>query len=371
MPAAVHQFVPSFARGDAIGDHTLALQALLRAAGCDSEIFAEEWHPNARGLAHDYRDADEVLARDDVVVLYHASTASAMAAHLVRRVPDLVVDYHNITEARFFERWEPVAAARAREARDQLATLAPVTHHAVAHSKYSERELHALGFESTSVIPLLLDFAALGREPDAATVARLAETRATEGTRWIFIGRVAPNKCIQDVIAAFAVYRHAVDTRARLTFVGGMMSMRYRRALDDFAVELGVDDAVVFTDSVALPVLLAHLRAADVFVSLSEHEGFFVPAVEAMHTGVPVIAFASTAVPETVAGGGVLLGDKDPLVVAAAVDRVMRDDAVRDALIAAGRSRARAFGPDAVAPRWRDLLISSSSPVSGAGAGAN
>jgi glycosyltransferase involved in cell wall biosynthesis len=76
--------------------------------------------------------------------------------------------------------------------------------------------------------------------------------------------------------------------------------------------------------------LLAHWAVTDVFVCLSEHEGFCVPVLEAMELGVPVVAYAAAAVPETLGGAGVLLDDKGPLVVAEAVDKAVRPGPARD-----------------------------------------
>jgi glycosyltransferase involved in cell wall biosynthesis len=144
-------------------------------------------------------------------------------------------------------------------------------------------------------------------------------------------------------VAAFAAYRRLFDPAARLSIVGGRTLLLYARALERLAAELEVADAVDFTDNLTFPQLVAHYRAADVFVSLSEHEGFCVPLVEAMHFGVPTVAHACCAVPETVGDATVLLDDKDPLTVAVAVQRVLSDDAVRKAMIEAGHGRVEHF----------------------------
>ena len=167
--------------------------------------------------------------------------------------------------------------------------------------------------------------------------------RKPAGPHWLFVGRVAANKCQHDIIAAFAAYRQLFDPKARLSIVGGRTLLLYARALERMAVELGVADAVDFTDNLKFSQLLAHYRAADLFVSLSEHEGFCVPLVEAMHFGVPTVAFASTAVPETVGDATLLLSDKDPVSVAVAAQRVLSDDVVRKALIEAGHRRVEHF----------------------------
>src|SRR6185503_20543550 len=79
------------------------------------------------------------------------------------------------------------------------------------------------------------------------------------------------------------------------------------------------------------------------FVCLSEHEGFNVPVLEAMHHDVPVVALAAAAVPETVGGAGLLLDQKRPVVVATAVHRVRTDRALHDRMTAAGRKRVEHF----------------------------
>ncbi|HVM39234.1 MAG TPA: glycosyltransferase, partial [Acidimicrobiia bacterium] len=153
-------------------------------------------------------------------------------------------------------------------------------------------------------------------------------------------------KAQHDVMLAFAAYRRLYDPSARLHFVGGGAVPRYLRALHELATRLGLGDAVQFAGSVSHAALAAHYAAADVFVCLSEHEGFCIPLLEAMHHDLPVVAFAAAAVPGTMGDGGLVLGDKTPPVVAAAVDRVMRDDALRDRLTTAGRARLAAFSLD-------------------------
>ncbi len=154
---------------------------------------------------------------------------------------------------------------------------------------------------------------------------------------------MAPNKCQHDVVGAFAVYRRVFDPSARLTLVGGGTSVQYLRALERLVDELELGESVEILNGVRDVELLAYWAVADVFVCLSEHEGFCVPMLEAMELGVPVVAYAAAAVPETLGGTGVLVEDKDPLTVAMAVDEVCRPGAWRDALVSGGKERAATF----------------------------
>ena len=343
---AVHQFLPVFAAGDAIGNHVVRIRDTLRAAGYDSEIFADDIHPPMRRHARhfeEFRPPAGGGARGGVQLLYHLSTGSRMAAWLAEQPVPLGVDYHNITPAEYFDRWQPEAAGVARAARAEMRRLASSTAWGLADSSYNAAELVDEGYPDTAVVPILVDYADYDGDPDTATLTRLRRRAEGGGAHWLFVGRVAANKCQHDIVAAFAAYRKLFDPGARLSIVGGRTLLLYARALERLAVDLEVADAVDFADNVKFAQLLAYYRSADVFVSLSEHEGFCVPLVEAMHFGVPTVAFASTAVPETAGDATVLLPDKDPLTVAVAVQRVLTDDGVRKGLIEAGHRRVEHF----------------------------
>jgi glycosyltransferase involved in cell wall biosynthesis len=340
---ALHQFLPVFAAGDAIGNHVLRIRDTLRAAGYDSEIYADDIHPPMRRHARHFLEFKAPPGGQGVHLLYHLSTGSRMAAWLAEQPVPLAVDYHNITPAEYFDRWQPAAAEVARTARAEMRRLASSTAYGLADSTYNALELTDEGYPDTAVVPILIDFTEYDAAPDTATLTRLRRRAEGGGAHWLFVGRVAANKCQHDIVAAFAAYRRLFDPQARLSIVGGRTLLLYSRALERLASELGIANAVDFTNDLKFSQLLAHYRAADVFVSLSEHEGFCVPLVEAMHFGVPTVAFASTAVPETVGDATLLLSDKDPLSVAVAVQRVLSDDVVRKAMIEAGHRRVEHF----------------------------
>lgn len=354
----LHQFVPNFAAGDAIGSHVRQTQATLRAAGWESEIFYDEAQASVRKLGrhfstfdrhHDGHDGDAWL-------LFQLSTGSRMTGYVMDAGLPFGVYFHNVTPPRYFERWEPGAAENLRSALADVRRLAPLARFALANSSFSEGDLRHAGYEPTAVVPVLIDGKELDRPPNERLLRRLRRETETGGRRWLFIGRTAPNKCQHDLIAAFAAYRAVYDREARLTLVGGRTSNVYYRTLELLADELEVGEAVEFTDTITQPELLACYRAADVFVCLSEHEGFKVPLVEAMHLGVPVVAYAAGAVPETVGQAGVLLDTKDPLAVATAVDRILADDGLRAELVSAGHRRAQDFSIEQTSRRLLETV---------------
>jgi glycosyltransferase involved in cell wall biosynthesis len=148
----------------------------------------------------------------------------------------------------------------------------------------------AAGYRATTVVPILLDPGEFDREVDAATLDRLRSATAAGGASWLFVGRVVPNKAQHDVVKAFAAYRRVFDPHARLRLVGGTSLPAYADAVARYVDALGLGGAVELTGPVDPGVLSAHYRAADVFVCLSDHEGFCVPILEAMHHDLPIVA---------------------------------------------------------------------------------
>ncbi|HEX4979257.1 MAG TPA: glycosyltransferase [Acidimicrobiales bacterium] len=355
----LHQFVPNFAAGDAIGAHVRHTQRVLRDAGFVSDIFYDEAQASVRKLGRPRSSFDVAGDGADgrAWVLFQLSTGSEMTRFVLDLGLPYGVYFHNITPPAYFERWEPNAAENLRRALQDMRRLAPQARFAMANSEFSRVELADAGFDPTATVPVLVDWSEYDTRPNAKVLARLQREKAVGGgARWIFVGRIAPNKCQHDVIAAFAAYRDLYDGDARLTLVGGRTANVYYRSLEVLAEELGVSEAVELTDTIPFDEILAHWRAADVYVTLSEHEGFGVPALEAMTFGVPVVAYASSAIPETVADAGVLLETKDPVVVATAVHRVLSDDSLRNELIAAGHARRSQYDLDVVAARMLETV---------------
>jgi glycosyltransferase involved in cell wall biosynthesis len=340
MPA-LHQFLPALSIRDAIGAHTMKVRDVLRAHGLESEIFAGEIHRDLRAHARSYKEWS-----GGTPMLYHAAIGCALGDWIAHRDEPLLLDYHNITPPEYFETWAPETGLLLAQGRAQLARLAPRARTGLADSRFNACELVRLGLSDATVVPVFIDPSAWG----ALDAERRDELQRTKrGTDWLFVGRLAANKAQHDLVCAFALYRRVWDRGARLWLVGGTSAGTYQLALEALIARLGLEGSVVLAGSVTPGELGAYFDAADVFVCLSEHEGFCVPVIEAMWWGVPVVAYASSAVPETVGDAAVLLEHKDPAVVAAAVDRVARDEVLQATLVERGHARVATFAPERTA----------------------
>ena len=334
-PRRVHQVLAALSYGDAIGNEAIAIQKRLRAAGFESDIFAEGVHPRMAHLARPLWEYAEVTS-PETVCLFHFSIGSA-AGRLIFHAPDrLVAIYHNITPAHFFLGFHPHLAGLCYHGRRELSAFAPRTELALGDSEYNRRELEAAGYARTAVLPIVLDLDNYSSPPSPVTRALYDDGR----TNILFVGRMIPNKRIDDLIRTFAAYQKAFNPRSRLILAGDHRGHeRYYARLTEMVRDLRVDE-VVFTGHVEHDELMACYAVSQLFLCLSEHEGFGVPLQEAMVFGLPVIAYDAGAVAETLGGGGILLGEKDPFEVAALIDRVLTDDSLRAAVL---RTQSRAL----------------------------
>lgn len=342
--AAVHQLLAALSYGDAIGNEALAIQSRLRSAGHRSDIFAEKVHPRVAHLARPLHEYAQVSS-PETTCLFHFSIGSA-ASRLIFKAPDrLVLIYHNITPAHFFMGFHRHLAGLCYHGRRELKAFAPRTALALGDSEFNRRDLVDAGFRSTDVLPIVLDWTVYDTPPSPIVRALYADARRNI----LFVGRIIPNKKIEDLIRTFAHYQRYVEPRSRLLLVGDHRGHeRYLDRLRELCRELRVDE-VVFTGHVDDDELMAYYSVASLFLCLSEHEGFCVPLLEAMRFDVPVVAYDAGAVAETLRGGGALIRRKEPAFVAELIGRVIEDAPLRGSIIdgqraAIARARAVDFG---------------------------
>ncbi len=347
--SSIHQFVPMLHRGDAVGRHTLRLREVMAARGISSRIYVERADPETEAETHPFAGyAGEAEPGD--VLLYQFATASAIAPWLGARPEPLVVNYHNVTPPDLYAPWDNALARHQLLAQGQLRQLAPRCALGIAVSAFNETELRDAGYGRTAVVPPA-DLVPAGTGPGAA-----ADARRRTGARWLSVGRLAPNKGIEFAAAALLVAREHHDPEATLTVVGRPVVATYTGALRRFVDDLGLHDAVMFAGVLSDADLAAALARADVLVITSRHEGFGVPVLEAMTSGVPVVANRAGALPEVVGDGGLLVDATDPWALAGAVTRVLEDRGLKESLARAASRRVADLDLASAGERAVDLV---------------
>ena len=325
----VHQVLATLGYGDAIGHEVLGINRVLRDAGFESEIFVETADRRLEDLTTDYREMVGAIAPDDVLI-HHFSIGSRASRTAYALPGRMALVYHNITPPEYFLGVHKDLVKLCFRGRRELTAYVARCELALGDSEYNREELAALGFPQTGVLPVVPDFAHLDLPPNTMT----AEKFDDGWTNVMFVGRVIPNKKFEDVIRAFHVYRTRHNPRSRLLLVGSHGGFeKYLAMLHALIARLGTPD-VHFLGHVSNEELTALYDVADLFLCASEHEGFCVPLIESFHKQVPVLAYAATAVPATMDGGGVLYYTKDPFQVGRLMNAILDDPAIEDAIVA-------------------------------------
>ncbi len=338
MSDGVHQVLAGAAARDAITIHALAARDVLRDMGLRSEVVCEADHidPALGGQVRPHTGWDTLAEPGDAAIL-HYSIASPAFWDVAGRTDRLAIHYHNITPARLLWEFAPGIAIECADGRRRLGELADRVRWAAADSSFNAGELEELGFPPARVVGVM-------RRPSLPPPG-VREDHAR--TRLLFVGRGVPNKAQHHLVMALAALREG-GTDAELRLVGSWAGIEdYRAHCEALAAALGVDGALTITGSVDDQRLADEYAGADLFLCLSDHEGYCVPLVEAMEHDLPIVAYAQGAIPETAGRAGLLLDEKPPSLVAEAVaetlanDRTSRPDG-RGPRGATGRPLARA-----------------------------
>jgi glycosyltransferase involved in cell wall biosynthesis len=341
----VNQWVPAAHRGDAIGDSARRVRGLLRELGHDSDIYAMTIDDDLRGDVIPWTDAG--ATRGDLTI-FHFALVSPMTPEFARLPHGRVLQYHNVTPAHFFAGYDAAIYRLAMLGREDLKSLVGHTDRAFGDSEYNRQELDALGFGNTGVFPIAVDterITAAPRRPALESVLR------EEGwLNFLFVGRIVPNKKIEDHIKLAEHYKRYVNEQYRFIFVGKTdATPKYFDAIQGLIERFRMPPGrFIFTGPVPDEDLATYYRMASVYISLSEHEGFCVPLLEAMAADLPVLAYSTTAVPDTLGGAGVQFAPKDLEFAAELLGELAFNDTLRTQVIAGQRKRLADFGDDRI-----------------------
>ncbi|MBW1712109.1 MAG: glycosyltransferase family 4 protein [Deltaproteobacteria bacterium] len=350
-PRPVHQLVNNLSPGDAIGHDVLAIQTRLRQRGHPSEIFCLHAGP---GMAKRAKPASAYsgFSSPNNAVIWHFSIGTPLAEMAASLSEPVIMRYHNVTPAHFFKGVSHQIERECRLGRQQLVAAARFVALAIGDSAFNQAELDQLGYLNTGNCPILINMAAYCPANPPARLSHLVQG----GPNILHVGRFMPQKRYEDLIKVL-YFLVKIKPSARLILVGGDEGLEtYRQALEGLAADLGLSRRVIFSGKVSQAELMAYFSLAQVYLCLSDHEGFCLPLIEAMTLGLPVVAKRSTAVTETLGEAGLLLDDPSPAQTAEALAALTDDPALGETIVTGQRSRLLYFQPDRVWARLSGLL---------------
>lgn len=339
MKRRIDQWIPAFHRGDAIGDEARYLRDFFRQAGFISDIYCldrDEGLEEESLLFREFKPGGP----DDIVIL-HFALPSPLSYELIKLPSLRVIIHHNVTSPEFFADFSEEMARLANMGQRELRQLAPFIDLGLADSEFNRQDLERLGFKRTAVFPLYINFERYKGRSNTFLEKLYRDGR----TNILFVGRIVPNKKIEDLIKVTFYYKKYISPLVRLIVVGKRTSLpKYFdsliRLVDDFYLQ---PEEVYFPGHVPEEDLYAYYKIADVFVSLSEHEGFCLPLLESMIFDVPVIAYNAGAVASTLEGAGVLLREKRVAEIAELIYLLKQDEVLRQKIIQGQRERLARF----------------------------
>ncbi len=334
----VEQFLPALHYGDAVGNSAMALHRFLLGNGIESRLVAMTCDECLKDQAVMF--GDYCLDGGSIKIL-HFAVASQLTDFFLGVKGKKVMIYHNVTPARFFVGFSDELTRFTGAGREHLRRLHDCFDLSLGDSTYNADELRGLGFERVSVFPLLVNLDDYGRKYSLSYLNLLRNERKNI----LFAGRIMPNKKIEDLVKAVFFYKKFISPNVRLIVAGNTNSLpRYFFAVQDLVARfyLTAED-VLFTGHLPEDEFLALYRLADVFLSMSEHEGFCLPLLESCFFRVPALAYDAGAVAETLGGAGMLFRDKDPALVAGLLEQVLEAELLRRQLQESAAARIASY----------------------------
>ncbi len=348
----IHQLTAGFAYGDAISNQAILFRDYLRSLGYKSKIFTEHIDPLMVREAEKFNDGKKI--KNNHAIIYHHSIGCGLTDFLINFPGPKGLVYHNITPAKFLEDVNPEIAEKLTRGRQDMTRLAPHFLASGGDSLYNNEELIEAGFPQPLYLPICITPDKWNIVAEPHLMARLQDGKINI----IFVGRVIGNKCQTDLIRAFALFRK-YNNNSRLFIIGGYDPLdAYFQSLEQEIDKLNLKGDVFFTNKISDQELHAYYRTAHLYWSMSEHEGFGVPLIEAMWFNVPILAYKSSAIPETLGKGGILFNSKDDLESLAVLAHLMTSDQdLRRKILLAQQERRKDFLPESVLPRLDALLL--------------
>lgn len=345
----LYQLTPNITTGDGVSQGVRFTANLLMQLGFEQAILAEIIDP---ALQDQVAYPSAIHPTQDDVLLYHHSVG--VSASLEKWIQDFpgkrLLIYHNITPASFF----PVGSAHhyaCELGRKQLSQWSDLFQACLADSDYNKRELDNLGYAQTLTLPLLFDIHQLEQQAQQP-----APNRADNAVNLLFVGRIAPNKCQHQLIELLPYLIQRTSLPLKLALIGGISTPEYQHYLTERIAQLGLASQVQLLGKVDAHALHSAYAQADLFISLSEHEGFGIPLIEAMVYDVPVLAYPAGAIASTLAGAGLILPSKHLPTLADAIVKLIHQPWQRHALIQQQRQRLQALTPQRLAQQLATWL---------------
>lgn len=349
----IHQLNSCLSFGDAITNHTLEMDQVLQEWGFDTHIFSEiiDGASFSNKAQPDKNYKKYMKCKDDILIFHYSVYCENI--NLYKNTENIkIFEYHNITPPEYVIGYDDYLWQMCKRGRDELKNLTKCNL-SLGDSEYNRLELVQNGFDenTSNVLPIFLhydEYASVERNE------RLMELFNDDYVNILFVGRIVPNKKIEDLIKTFYIY-NKINPKSRLFLVGAKFLKKYDTELKDLIDRLKLNN-VYFTDRVPLSDLKTYYELADIFLCMSEHEGFCVPLIESMYFKIPIIAYNSTAIPYTLNNTSILVNEKNYIEIAELINIVVEDKNIYNRIIMKQNERLKDFDRTKVKLKLKSII---------------
>jgi len=358
MPKAgtVRIFSTTVFRRDAIGNFALAQRDLINQQGIPCSLYANAFDKNEPGITltnHLFED----ICTDDIL-FFHFSIHDPSAPVLADLPCRKILYFHNITPGHFFAPYMPDFKKHLDASYDQIA-FASNYDLLMANSIYTGRilleEMHKSGCKdalSRKVHPFPPVIGKQGWDREAVSPDAPLPERYM-----LFVGRFAPHKRVEKVIRIFHEIA-STDPLMELILIGSRFP-NYGEFIDQTISDLPANSArrITHMQDVNDNNLRHIYQNAAAFLSMSDHEGFCVPLMEAMHFGVPVFAPPQPAMIETLGNGGLILSSDSPAGAAREIMQTLDNPGQVKLMVDNQKKRVTQLVDEASGKKMLDLIL--------------
>ncbi len=315
----IDQFVSNFSFGDAVSNNVRYIKKELNKRGIKSDIFTQYRDQYSEKECKIYTEFSDKNA----VIIMHSSTYSDIHNFLEKLNNKKILFYHNITPSKFFIGFNDFFVTHLEKARNQLKNLYKIYDFAVSVSEFNIQELKEIGFKKVFKVPLFIDFNKLKYTNFDNEILNKYNTNED---KLFFLGRFAPNKKQDDIIKTFYIYNKYFNQNSRLILAGDYKGQEnYYSKILSLIKHLSLENFVDIYGKISNETMCSLYKKSNLFFSMSEHEGFFVPVMEAYFFNIPVFAYDFGAVKETMNNGGILFNNKDFIVLSEEIFKILND----------------------------------------------
>ena len=331
----INQYTPNIAYADSISNSMLYIQKMLREMGFSSNIYMGATYTDLN-FKHNLYHIDEYEEDEQNLLIYHFSIKDPHHKKIMGFKDKKVLIYHNITPSHFFKK-EPHLQELCDIGREQLKNASSYFIASLADSSYNAKELYAYGYKNVKVLTLLVDM----QKQESTKATQNIIQKYANSYNILFVGRVVQNKCQHQLVELLYMLKNRVEN-VKLFLVGGVSQAPYFEYIKTYVKNLSLQDDVIITNKVSDEDLKAYYEAADLYISLSEHEGFGMPLIEAMKYDIPTLAYDAGGVSSTIPSIG-LLEKKSANFVMQKVEEILNNPYKRVELIKAQKEHLQQF----------------------------